>query len=91
MAKQYYGVALHQETPTAFLDMFAAYLAFWNGTPHFYSGSIEHVGQFLELTAFPTDESGEAWKIMIPVGYVIAIVDMTEGKHPPGFLSGNEK
>ena len=86
MANQSYGIALHPDVPSTILDMFAEYLQTWKSIPHLRSSSVEHVSSFVSLSISKVDNSGDEWNVLIPTAYVLAIIDMSVGKHPIGYL-----
>lgn len=84
--KKGFGVFLQTGTPPALLSMFAGFLGEWEQVQFFSALSVEQVGAFLLLEVLPKDSTSTPCSIQIPLGYVLAIVDMSEDTHPPGFL-----
>lgn len=82
------AILLFPETPKMFLDVFADYVRYWNDVPCIFSESQPLANSLITLKAIPKDDSDSlgSWEISIPLGCVLAIVDMQEGKHPVGFL-----
>ena len=86
MSNQSFGIALHTDVPSTILDMFAEYLLTWNSIPHLRSSSVDYVSSFVSLSISKADKSGDEWNVLIPTAYVLAIIDMSAGKPPIGYL-----
>jgi hypothetical protein len=81
-----FAVVLRQDLPEEFISLMDGYINNEGGLLYLHCRSIEHLGPFIMISAVK-DSSSPQWPIQIPVGYVIAIADMSVPHAGPGFLS----
>lgn len=83
---QRYAVFLQPTAPPELFEVFDEYLLKHGSLNYLLCVSVEPSSNFCEFSAVNKDTLDRPWKVQIPFGYVLAIVDVTKGKHPPGFL-----
>ena len=90
MSKQSFIIVLSPQTPPEFLKLFQEHIENWRDSPNLLSLSVEHVYPFVELLLVPSKEGGSPIKVYVPSSYVLAILDIGEGKLPLGFREGSQ-
>ena len=85
---QFYGVILPPELPPSLLSILENYLFYVDEQPFLLSRTVDHVGGFVALDTLKNgnDNTHKSRKTLIPSNYIVAIVDMTEEQHIPGFV-----
>ena len=83
-------VALSEDLPAPIQAMFADLFVFFEGIPHLRSQTLEQFGPFLDLQAFPVDDDLPVRRIFLPMHFVLSMVEMSEGRFPPGYGTGNK-
>ena len=89
---KFYGVILPPELPPSLLLILKNYLFYVDEQPFLLSKSVDHVGGFVVLDTLKNDNTHSSRQTLISYTHVVAIVDMTEEQHIPGFVpvSGEE-
>jgi hypothetical protein len=86
MAKQAYAVILHSGVPPEFLSLMdGGHLQEAKGLTYLLCNRIENIGNF--VVADVLNDKNSSWMVHIPVGYIVAIADLSEPNSAPGFLS----
>jgi hypothetical protein len=80
-----YAVFLHESLPKPFLELISGYLHNVVGQKFLSVAEVVHLAAFLECHLIENAEDKKPWVVQIPIGYVLAIADMQEGKHSLGF------
>lgn len=83
---RFFGVILLPELPPSLLSILEHYLFHVDEQPFLLSRSIDHVGGFVVLDTVKNDSTRSSRQTLISYTYVVAIVDMTEEPHIPGFV-----
>lgn len=81
-----HAVILHANTPPEFLALFGDLLHQRREVNFFFAQECIPSAFFLECQVVKNKTDTDPWKIQIPPGYVLAIADKREDKHPLGFL-----
>jgi len=81
-----FAVFLHESLPKPFLELIGNYLHDVVGHQFLSAVEVVHLGAFLECHLVESIEDKKPWVVQMPIGYVLAIADMQEGKHSLGFL-----
>lgn len=80
-----FALLLAQKLDPEFHALIASCLLVHEGRNYLFGSRVEHLGNFVE---FHIIEDGKPdWPVQIPVGYVLAIADMSKPQAGPGFLS----
>lgn len=87
MSKSTFFVALIDNVPAPIQSILAGHIIHWKGIPHLRSQSLAFSGPFVDLDIFQADNSEGTVRVLLPLGCVLTIVEMTKGSHPPDFLS----
>lgn len=82
-----YAVFLLDSAPQPFLELTTAYRHDLLGQQFLAAVEIVHLGPFIECHLVESIEDKKPWVMQIPIGYILAITDIQEGKHSLGFLS----
>lgn len=87
MPKHNFAVILRKDIPQEFLALMDGYSHNEGGILYIHCTGIEFVGAFVLVSAVKADKDSLAWPVHMPLGYVIAIADMSVPHAGPGFLS----
>lgn len=80
-----FAILLAPHLDSEFLALIASCLRVHEGRNYLYGSQVDHLGNFVQ---FHIIEDGKPdWPVQIPVGYVVAIADMSKPHAGPGFLS----
>lgn len=82
----FYAVFLYKTLPEEFLVVTAGYLRQKDALSYLFASQVQQTGAFLECVLVTSRQDTCPWKIQLPLGYVIAIADMSEDRHRIGFL-----
>jgi hypothetical protein len=80
-----YAVFLNESLPNPFLELISCYLHNIVGQQFLSAADVVHLGAFLECHLIENAQDNKPWVVQIPIGYVLAIADMQDGKHSFGF------
>jgi hypothetical protein len=79
-------VFLHPTQPTELRELLDDY--FWKDSknpPYLVSQSVEQVGSLFELYLLQQTSDVDAWRVQIPLAYVLLVADMAK-PNTPGFI-----
>lgn len=88
MSSTRFALLLHPNAPQEFLSLVSSCLRIHNEERYLYGSKVEHIGGFVEFHIIEKDRPD--WPVQIPVGYIVAIADMSKHQAVPGFLSGSK-
>ncbi len=89
MTRHRFALVLHPSVPQEFLALMAGYIRKTRSLTYLACDGIEHLGSFV-LASVVGKNNKHPWPIQVPVGYVIAIADMSKPRAGLGFLSDSQ-